>query len=107
MCRSFVPQRVYQRVAALARSSKFARADSHKHCAWCRYVCMSVVHSPLAQADISSGSDGSAESFWDWWNQKWRFGDKPDSFMHRQLEETLAVAQKYGLRDARIFDVGC
>jgi SAM-dependent methyltransferase len=61
-------------------------------------------------ASDSTGSDSppleTQKRFWDEWNQKWRFGEL-DSFMDRQRECVLEFAQGFGLRDARILDVGC
>jgi SAM-dependent methyltransferase len=46
------------------------------------------------------------KTFWDEWNRTWRFREL-DSFMERQREFAVSLAQSRQLRQARILDVGC
>lgn len=45
--------------------------------------------------------------FWDSWNQSWRFRDGFDEFMDRQREIALQCAERVGLRNAKILEIGC
>ena len=48
----------------------------------------------------------SQRDFWDAWNRKHRTGHA-DTFMDRQRDKAVELAQQLGLRGARILDVGC
>lgn len=58
------------------------------------------------ESSIDSPPLDSQKTFWDTWNETWRFRD-PDAFMQWQREVAVAVARRLALRDARILDVGC
>lgn len=45
--------------------------------------------------------------FWDEWNREWRFRDRHDSFMQRQLDVAVSVARAAKLDGARILGIGC
>jgi SAM-dependent methyltransferase len=45
--------------------------------------------------------------FWDQWNREWRFGERLDAFMQRQLDIACAVARAERLSNARILGIGC
>jgi SAM-dependent methyltransferase len=54
-----------------------------------------------------SSTSANPNQYWDEWNQTWRFRDDCDRFMEGQRDVAISVAREAGLRDARIFDVGC
>lgn len=49
----------------------------------------------------------TTEQYWNEWNRDWRFRDKFDGFMQRQLDTAIEVARNARLQDARILGVGC
>lgn len=59
-----------------------------------------------AQSPSNPGGPGDGREYWDQWNREWRFHDRLDAFMQRQMDVAIRVARDAGLSRSRILGIG-